>query len=99
MIGLLAWMTAVAGVFTPVFAIYPVWAALALSTIAGLMGGKVLPLLTLLTCLVNLFLLSPVSTALVGAGVYGLITTAILFLAAVGGLVLGWRMHAAKPDK
>jgi len=92
LIGSAAFGTALMGVFMPLVTIYMVWLALTLAAVAGLLGGRLLPVLTLLVCFANLFFFSPVSTALLGSGVYSLITTAVLFLIAIGALVLSWRL-------
>lgn len=77
-IGLMAWATSVMAIFMPLLSEYGTWAALALAALHGLTGGIVLPVLTILTSLANIFLLSPLDSMSVTSG--GI--TAALMLAA-----------------
>ena len=65
-------------IFVPLLSEYGTWLALLLAAIHGLSGGILLPILTLLTSLANLFLLSPLdSLGIVSGGVTGVLVLAV----------------------
>lgn len=86
-IGMTAWGISLAAIFMPLLSEYGIWVALLLAAIHGVFGGILLPVLTLLTSLVNIFLLSPVDSM----GISSIVITALL-AAAVGGSI----KHALK---
>jgi hypothetical protein len=61
-LGMTAWGTSVMAIFIPFLSDYGIWMALLLAAVHGMLGGILLPMLTILTSLVNIFLLSPVSS-------------------------------------
>lgn len=77
-LGLMAWGISVMAIFVPLLSEYGTWLALLLAAIHGLSGGILLPILTLLTSLANLFLLSPLdSLGIVSGGVTGVLVLAV----------------------
>lgn len=79
-LGMMAWGTSVMAIFIPLLSDYGTWVALVLAALHGLSGGIVFPVLTMLTSLVNLFLLSPLSsTGIVSGGITGVLLLAVAF--------------------
>jgi len=79
-IGLMAWAISVMAIFIPLLSEYGTWAALLLAAIHGLSGGILLPVLTMLTSLANLFLLSPLdSMGIVSGGITGVLLLVVAF--------------------
>jgi hypothetical protein len=79
-LGLMAWGISVMAIFIPLLSEYGTWVALLLATVHGLSGGILLPILTMLTSLANLFLLSPLSSVgIVSGGITGVLSLAVAF--------------------
>ena len=75
-LGMAAWSTSMMAIFIPFLSDYGIWMALLLAAMHGFMGGVILPALTILTSLVNIFLLSPVSSM----SLTSIIVTSLLML-------------------
>jgi hypothetical protein len=93
-LGIAALVVAILGIFVPVVTIYVVWLALILAALAGFLGDKAFPIASLLVCLINILFLSPMTWAALASerigGGYGLlVTTIILFIAPIAGLMIG----------
>lgn len=91
--------TALAAVFWPVVTIYGVWLALGMAALAGLFGSRIWPPLAMLTCVLNLFFLSPVSLSLLGGNLFSMISTAALFGLAAWLWTIGLRRSLEKAFK
>jgi hypothetical protein len=76
-LGMAAWATSLMAIFIPLLSDYGIWMALLLAAMHGLLGGIILPMLTMLTSLVNIFFLSPVSSM----SLTSIIVTSALMLA------------------
>ena len=92
--GVAALVVGILGIFVPVVTIYVIWLALGLATIAGISGDKVFPIATVGACLINILFLSPLTLVALkgeslGGGSFLLITTIILFIAPIIGLIIG----------
>lgn len=74
--GFVALSTSVMAIFMPLLSDYGVWFALILATIHALLGGILLPILTIITCCINIFFLSPISSM----GMSSIIITTFLFV-------------------
>ena len=84
-LGLTAIVLALVGILVPLVTIYVVWVTVVIAGVAGYLGNRVLPLPSLAVCLLNLFLLSPLTlAALKGESLQGgsalLRTTQVLFV-------------------
>jgi hypothetical protein len=79
-IGLMAWAVSIMAIFTPWLSEYATGAALVLAAVHGLTGGVLLPGLTVVTALVNTFLLSPLqSMTITSGGIMAVLVLAALF--------------------
>jgi len=87
-IGLMAWAMSMMAIFMPLLSEYGTWAALVLAAVHGLTGGILLPILTALTCLANIFLFSPLSSMSITSGAITAVLVLVVALSVKRGLRL-----------
>lgn len=63
-LGIGAMVASILAIFVPVVGIYVVWLGLGLAVIAGLMGDKTYPIVTILISFINIIFLSPMTLIL-----------------------------------
>jgi len=101
-LGIGAIVVAILAIFVPVVTVYVVWAALAIATLAALLGDKVSPVVTLLITVVNVIFLSPMTLALLkgenmNGGSFYLIFTIVLAVAPIVGMVVYAKRASSNP--
>lgn len=93
-LGIAALVVSILAIFVPIVTVYVIWLALILAAVSGFMGDKAFPIASLLVCLLNLVFWSPATWIAfhgehIQGGSFFRITTIILFIAPIAGLIAG----------
>ena len=79
-------------IFTLIFTIYLIWVSVLLAGLAGLTGSLLISALAIFINIVNLLFLSPISLALVGANLFSVLMTLLIFIFSVSIWFFGLKL-------